>query len=370
MSPLFDCLCPVFLLKPDADRLEQVATAVALELGSKIFLLTAAHVTDHEDEGVIYVPTGTGIEPIAGNVVSLALPRTGRREDDKVDVAYIELDDDLGQALAKEITPLKREDLALFDFYLGGDLYTFAGFPWRKSKLTRNTASTTLTSYTGEAVSEARYKALGYSPAYHTVIAFRRKKSVQIRTGHRQIAALPHGISGGGVFSWQKDLAVAPREPELKCTAVGHTYKEREHVLVGTRLSVYLGMIQASHPELLQSAGDGFNPEPIMMGFVWYLRDEWDELMRDFDDAENMQSSWESWRSGAEKGIEEMAILGKIPIPIEVTAKEIREFCDQHNLKNNGYARSSLAGAKMAEQFTEFKIDRSKMEHPDEFKRA
>ena len=370
MSPLFDCLCPVFLLRPDADRLEQVATAVALELGAKIFLLTAAHVTDHGDEGIIHVPTGSGIKPISGNVVSLALPRTGRREDDKVDVAYIELDDDLGQELKKVITPLTRKNLALFDFYLDGDLYTFAGFPWRKSKLTRNTATTTLTSYTGEAVGEARYKALGYSPAYHTVITFRRKKSVQMRTGRRQIASLPHGISGGGVFSWQKDLAVAPREPELKCTAVGHTYNQRDHVLVGTQLSVYLGMIQASHPELLQSAGDGFNPEPIMMGFVWYLRDEWGELMRDFDDAENMPASWEEWRNKAEKGIEEMAILGKVPIPIEVNALEIREFCDQHELKNNGYARSSLISAKMAELFTELKIDRSKMEHPDEFKRA
>jgi hypothetical protein len=371
MDPLFNCLAPIFILKSDADQLEQIATSVALQLGDRVFLLTAAHVTDQRNDGLLHIPTSSGIEEVLGTFVSLELPRTGQREDDKVDVAYIELELELGLKLTKKVTPLNRKNLSLFDLYLEGDLYTFAGFPWRKTKITKdNTASTTLTTYSGEAVSEKRYKALGYSPAYHTVIKFRRKKSVSISSGVRNTAPLPHGISGGGVFSWQKDLAQAPREPELRCTAVGHTYKAREHLLIGTRLCVYLAMIEQSHPDLLHSAGEGFNPEAIMMGIVWYLRDEWDELMQDFDDAESMPNSWEEWRNKAEEGIEEMAIRGKIPLPIEVNAAEIREFCIQQNLKNNGYTRSSLINAKMAEQLSGFKIDRSNMNHPEEYKKS
>lgn len=368
MSPLFNCLCPVFLLTPEANRIQQIATAVLLKLGDRVFLLTAAHVTDKGKDGTLLVPTATGIEPLCGKVVSLALPRTGKREDDKVDVAYVELDPDLAVELTKRVTPLSRQDLALFDFYLEGDLYTFAGYPWRKSDVTQNVASTQLTSYTGEAVGEARYRALGFATSYHVVIKFRRKKSVQLSTGRRLLPVLPHGISGGGVFAWQKDFATAPRKPELKCTAVGHTYNQSEHILVGTRLQVYLGMIEQSHPELLFSAGKKFNPEPIFMGFVWYLREEWEQLMLDFDDAANMQKTWEEWRHQAENGIEEMAMKGKVPLPVRVTAQEIREFCQQQGIRNNGYARSSLISAKMAEQFTGFTIDRLRMDHPVEFK--
>lgn len=367
MSPRLQCLCPVFLQRADTNRLQQIATAVALRLGGKVFLLTAAHVIDHRSEGTLLIPTKDGIEPIEGRMIALDLPRTGSRKEDKVDVAYVELSESLAGNISESIVPLGREELSLFDFYLEGDLYTFAGYPWRKSEVKGGRVKTELASYTGEAASEARYKALGYSTAYHVVIQFRCKKARHMMSGAKQIAPLPHGISGGGVFSWQKDMAKAPKAPELKCTAVGHTYLQSQHVLVGTRLNVYLGMIQQSHPEVIAEAGIGYSPQPIMMGIVWYARSEWDELMRDFDDANNMSDTWEEWRQGAESGIEEMAIRGKVAMPVPMTAQEIRDFCFKQKLKNNGYARSTLASAKMAEQFIQIDLNKVILDHPAEF---
>lgn len=347
--------------------MQQIATAVALELGGKVFLLTAAHVMDHRSEGTLYIPTKPGIEPIEGRMVTLDLPRTGSRQDDKVDVAYVELPEKLANNLSVRITPLDRKSLSLFDLYIAGDLYTFAGYPWRKSQVKGSDVKTELTSYTGEAASQARYKTLGYSPAYHVVIQFRCKKAHNMVSGAKQTAPLPHGISGGGVFSWQKDIAKAPRTPELKCTAVGHTYLQTQHVLVGTRLNVYLGMIQQSHPEVIEKAGVGYSPEPIMIGLVWYVQNEWDELMRDFDDSDKMPKTWEEWRQKAESGIEEMAIQGKIAMPVPMTALEIRSFCSQQRLKNNGFARSNLAGVKLAQQFIQTDLEKIQINYPTDF---
>lgn len=53
MSPRFDSLCPIFLMRPGADRLEQIATTVSLRLGESTFLLTAAHVVGQRAEGDI-----------------------------------------------------------------------------------------------------------------------------------------------------------------------------------------------------------------------------------------------------------------------------------------------------------------------------
>jgi hypothetical protein len=56
------------------------------------------------------------------------------------------------------LRPLTRDDLALFDTLQAGDHYTSAGYPWRKSELKHKTASTTLTTFTGEASSPKVYQ--------------------------------------------------------------------------------------------------------------------------------------------------------------------------------------------------------------------
>ena len=368
MSSALECLCPVFLQRTDSEEMEHVATSVAITLADRVFLLTAAHVLDHRNDGVLYIPTKIGLEQLIGRMISLEVPNLKSRDDDKVDAAYVELDESLASNLDDSIRPLQREEIALFDFNLENDLYTFGGFPWRRTKISRSRARTELVTFTGELVGEARYKSLGYSLSQSIIVKFRRKKARQMQSGQMQVAPLPHGISGGGVFRWQKDFGMTERDPELKLVAVGHTYLQRQHVLVGTRMPLYLGLIERSHPEVLASAGPKYNPEPILMGMVWYIRDEWDELMSDFADARNMPDSWEEWRNKAEEGIEELSIAGKLAIPIEVTAEEIRDFCKHQELTNNGYSRSSLAGFKMAEHTLERELVKVKAEHPAEFR--
>gem|GEM_PF-6251577 len=127
-------------------------------------------------------------------------------------------------------------------------------------------------------------------------------------------------------------------------------------------------MIDRNWPELLEAEGKAYLPHPTMMSIVWYKREEWGELMRDFVDAAEMSPTWEQWRHRAEELIEKLSISGLLPIPVDVSAAEIRDFCQVHRLKNVSHARGELASVKFAKDTLGLPIDSSKLHFPIEFK--
>ncbi|MEM9478810.1 MAG: hypothetical protein AAGA58_04015 [Verrucomicrobiota bacterium] len=362
MSPLFESLCPVYVQR-EFERPDQIGTAVLLQFGPAVFLLTAAHVADEAKNGRLMIPSKDGIVGVIGTLSSIELPRTGRRCDDKIDIACIRLDEKFAERLESVFEPLRREALAIFGHLQSGDHYTFGGFPWRKTKTRGKTSTTELCTYTGEAETNSKYEKLDYSPAYNILVRFRRKKSINFQTGHKSTPPLPHGISGGGIFVWQKDIIQNPRTPEFRLCGIVHTYLEKQHVLIGTRLGPYLALIERNWPELVEESGEGFFPHCIGGSFVGYRRSEWEQILLDARDSNTMHSSWEEWRHAAEKGVEEMAAKGIIMFIIELSAEEIREYCRLQGIPNTGHARSELASSRLAEDMLGIELDPSKPVH-------
>ena len=154
----------------------------------------------------------------------------------------------------------------------------------------------------------------------------------------------------------------------MRLCAIAHTYLANESLLIGTRLGPYLALIERNWPELLKGEGVAYLPRPAMMSVLLYKQDEWNELTRDFEDASEMSPSWQEWRHRAEELIEKLSISGILPIPVELSAAEIRDFCQQQGLKNVSHARSELAGIRLAESTLGVRVDPSKMQFPIEFK--
>lgn len=94
----------------------------------------------------------------------------------------------------------------------------------------------------------------------------------------------------------------------------------------------------------------------IYSGIVWYKRDEWDLLMSQFEDAAHMHKTWSEWRQAAEDGLEQMLRLGRIMIPMEISANEIMDFCRSNNLPNIGKTRALLCNQKLHEMIREQQI--------------
>lgn len=346
MKTATDAVCPIFVLHNKTDRLEQIGSGVLIHIKDKTFLLTAAHVTDWMEVGYLCVPTDDGINEITGHYASLLTPTGLNRNADKLDMAYFLLSNELAIKLGSYFYILKREEYWLTDNLLDGDVYTFTGYPLSKAKVVSDNVYTSeMFSYTGEAAVKRKYKSLKFNAESNIIINFRIKKAIDLYSGKKRMPPHPRGISGGAIFRWPKCHGDSF---ERNLVGIGHRYLSKHNCLVGTKIPMYFSFIAANHPDLFKDeVTNNQNSIPLFLALVAYKKEEWDTLMSQFEDAENMQSSWAEWRNSAEYGVEHMDRSGKSIIPIEVSADEIQSYCETHNLPNTGHTRVGLANERM-----------------------
>lgn len=351
-----DAVCPIFIRHHKNDKIEQIGSGVLLKIKEKVFLLTAAHVSDWTHQGYLCIPTKEGIQQISGYMASLLASKGVSRNKDKIDMSYFLLDEDLSKNIFPEFKVLQRNECWLTDNLIDGDIYTFTGFPLTKAKSSNSEFSSEIFSYTGEAAIRKKYENLGYENDTNIIINFRRKKAIDPFSGKKLIPPHPKGISGGGIFRWPKSIDIERNKIERSLVGICHTYKENQNCLIGTKLSLYFNLIAQNHPELFDSNGVEANGIPMFIALVCYKKEEWSLLLTQFDDAENMQSSWSEWRNAAENGIEYMGRNGELIIPVELSSREISDYCASNRLENTGRTRADLATHKLMKMLKESEV--------------
>jgi hypothetical protein len=249
-SPLLKAVCPIFRTDKQHCFMTHIGSGVLLRLGDETFLISAAHVTDHNKSHILHIPGNNGITPINGYFAD-SLPFLSKtRADDKGDTSYYRLAPELAESLDFSLKPLGIADLELDDSLADGDLFTFVGYPWRKTKDGHGTQQTDRTTYTGHVFDDKTYNTLGYSRNLHVAIRVRLRKTYSSRHESFQTAPHPHGISGGAVFSWPRGFANRMNGPTLKLAAIAHTYHANLHCLAATRVIGLLLAILRNNPGL------------------------------------------------------------------------------------------------------------------------
>ncbi len=242
---------PIFAAERPGAPLDHIGSGVVIEIGDALFALTAAHVTDHaDDEGALFMPAAKGIEPMTGGLSFNPIPDHGSRSRDIGDMGYYHLSIDWRAKLHPTLKPLSLDDLLLTDELQTGDLFTFVGYPWRKTESRPGVQETERITYTGHASAPNIYEKLEYNRFVNVAIRMRRKKTYSTRYQSHQTAPHPQGISGGAVIAWPWSFVDRHDPANLKLAAIGHTYHEREHCMAATRIIPYLMAIVRNNPEL------------------------------------------------------------------------------------------------------------------------
>jgi hypothetical protein len=253
-NPTFSATVPIVLERPGTQGPELIASGVLVRIIDRTFLLTAAHVTDRQDEGTLLIPGERGFIPANGFASAMRLPPSGRRADDKLDVAYYWLDRGCVDDLHPDCTVLERQDMSLEAEPPVHTDYTFAGYPWRKGRLSKGAVGTEFTTFTGGEANQSEYEALGLSRSLHIAIRFNRKRAYCQRTGRVTMSPLPDGISGGGVYAWSPE-ALRTSPVRLPLVGVATEFVPDRSLLVATRLHVFVGCIFHNEPDLAAIAG-------------------------------------------------------------------------------------------------------------------
>jgi len=235
------------LTKPDSDRDRPVVngTGILCTVDQQIYVATAAHVLDQSDDRTIYMPDGVVLEAAKTEVVSTSLPASGRRGDDKIDVAVFRLTDtQLAGLTAKGYVPVPVGSWDVDDRHALGKSYVFTGFPDSRTKYIHSRRVMGLGGVTVNctSVNPAELEALGFHYASHIGGRYDRERMAE-PDGTRINAPEPWGMSGGAVWT------IRPGTDEYALVGVGISYHAAQHLLVGTRLGAVVALLHSKFPE-------------------------------------------------------------------------------------------------------------------------
>ena len=183
---------PLYAIDKTGDRYA-LGSAALLTINAKKFLISAAHVFDEnknpEHPTDIEIPGKNTFIPISGSVIKSALPPSGKRSDDKIDIAVVPLNDTIAEQLGRH-TFLDVSQVDPSDRPYKQSLYTFTGYPSTKQKMPRNKVLTIEpVRYTSGPLPPNKYPN-GFQLGPHHAIDYDRKKMIA-RTGQSPTTTRP-----------------------------------------------------------------------------------------------------------------------------------------------------------------------------------
>lgn len=350
MSNITNSIIPIII---NNKKPEHIGSGILVKIKKELFILTAAHVVDETSLNDILIPTTDGLKPFLGIVTNLNLPNDITRSNDIIDIAYYRLNKDWDFQFDFNIEPLDLCDINITDIPYENDNYAFIGYPAKKSKIEDSTFSGKILNYSGGYIKTVNITKFGFNPETNIVINFDRKKGVIIN-GHNEQLPLPNGISGGGIFAYAKDKTQNSKDT-FKLVGICHTYIPEKKIMIGTKINILIAMIIKTNPDLFESIDDfkeqtkkGTTP-PLIVGFAYYKKEQWNEIRNIMVDKENMAEDWEEWRLVLERGLTEHFNKGFQVLRIVLDINELLEYCSKNKVPLDGKARSGLVSHKLAD---------------------
>lgn len=259
MKPKFEAfkaLCPVYA-DGESPKPDLIGSGVLLDFGVARFFTTAAHAADtiKGRKSPFYLPTADDFAAVTGDCISTSLPVTGNRDDDKIDFAFLHIDDATANKIAQTRFFLPFDLIDLHDRLLPRSVYMFTGYPLNRECKdgARKKLKPIAHSFLGSAASVQEIKNAGFSPAANIVVKFDRK-NVTRADGAKTEFPLPHGMSGGPIWKGQGNPHAWLAETPVKLVGLGIEVPEKKGVprglMVGIRIQLILAAIIRVCPEV------------------------------------------------------------------------------------------------------------------------
>ncbi|RVH60095.1 hypothetical protein CN213_06210 [Sinorhizobium meliloti] len=233
---------------------DHIGTALLLELPEGRFLLTAAHVIDHNCDTSLYLGAG-GFAILQFEALVTAAP-DGKRASDHADFAIARLDDEFVGKLSNTQF-ITGADISRSVAPAEGRTYTCLGYPNSKNKLKPLSGvkiTPKLLPYTSTGKPTTQLPKIARDE-FHILVDY-NAKYVRDEDGNKVSATDMHGCSGGAIIDLGRispDSIGAPFEPKLAALFIeGH---RAEKVIVGTRLSAILAGVR-QHLKLAEAQPD------------------------------------------------------------------------------------------------------------------
>lgn len=235
---------------------EQIGSGVLVHINNHYFIFTATHVLlDLGQYGIITgVGNGQETEILTGDRYSTGKIETPK--DDPYDASVYHITSNLS-------TEMKEKALELSDFEfqeapLTNSIYLVSGFPSKLSVSEKGIIKSKKDLFTTFEYNLEIYNKLKYLPKSHIILAY---EDLILNENQWKTSPRPKGMSGGAIIRVE-GISISPKgksnkEPIQKLSSImtqHHREKNKNPgYILGTRLNVFLGLIDTNFPKLLDN---------------------------------------------------------------------------------------------------------------------
>ncbi len=221
-------------------------SGLLLKFNNRFFMLTAAHVIA-EDYNDLFIILPEKELRLGGQLFSTPLPPSGRREDDKIDIAVLELNNETVKEIGEDFSYISVDEIGLsHKCIIDQQKYLTVGYPASKTKKiwNKDEISALLYPYVSEVADDFDYKRFGFSKNTHIAIRF-DGYITYLNNDNKQIAPKLNGISGCGL--WYLDNFPSTDQDKNKLLIGFILERRREEgnkALVATRIDLVTEFIR------------------------------------------------------------------------------------------------------------------------------
>jgi hypothetical protein len=250
-----DAVVPIYAPSLKRSAPEQVGSGVLVEVGGAHLLFSASHVLDQFGEYAILVGLRNGkpLEPLYGERASSARGPSGTHSDDPIDASVL---------LISGPVPPEVRAIAIshssWDFSIPEEdacAYAAVGFRSKNTKTAEDASTARREVFPSVCYGPNERKLLGIDGRLQLGLAYENRV---LRGGLWETSPTPRGFSGGAIIRFE-GVSMNPADPQpthARQQLVAITTEQRREkgttpgVLIGTRISVHLGLVVKYWPKL------------------------------------------------------------------------------------------------------------------------
>jgi len=220
-------------------------SGLLISLADKYFMLTAAHVIA-EDYNEIFIILPTKELFLGGHLHFTPIPASGKREDDKIDIAVMELEDSVVADILATFKFLTLDDIEIGHKNIELPYYLSVGYPASKTKKIWNKAEISAIPfpYQTEPETSFDYAKFGFTKATHLAVKFDGKVTSESDANIHSAPQL-NGISGSGLW-FLKDFATpnTVKNRKLVGLVIEKISDQNNKAIIATRIDLVTEFIR------------------------------------------------------------------------------------------------------------------------------
>jgi hypothetical protein len=228
-----------------------IGSCVLIEIDKNKYLVTAAHVIDHNKINTLYVSGESDLVQLEAEAL-ITNPDTGNRDDDKLDFAILSLSDEITAKLGNVVF-INESGMLDVAPENKGKLYLALGFPNSKNKKANNKESKVTENpfvYSSTLnFDEDVFNEVGATTSQHYLLDFCSKHSKD-ENNNKVNSIAPKGASGGALFFIEGMNNPDNYRPDAECigklTGILIENHKPQKVIMATKISVVKNALTTS----------------------------------------------------------------------------------------------------------------------------